>query len=185
MSGVTTTGATVVTSYDDLPRSLDLWRAFTQWIGGMGVIVLAIAVLPRLRVGGRQMLEAELPGPELAQLSDRIRHTARRLGIVYVALTAIEALALAALGWLGADAHMSTFEAVSHAFTTMPTGGFSTQAGSMSAFSAAAQWIVGVFLLLAGRHLAGMVPGVGGPRAGAVFQDGGVPRLRRPAPLAP
>ena len=159
MSGVTTTGATVVTSYDDLPRSLDLWRAFTQWIGGMGVIVLAIAVLPRLRVGGRQMLESELPGPELAQLSDRIRHTARRLGIVYVALTAIEALALAALGWLGADAHMSTFEAVSHAFTTMPTGGFSTRAGSMSAFSAAAQWIVVVFMLLAGANFALMYRG--------------------------
>jgi trk/ktr system potassium uptake protein len=159
MSGVTTTGATVVTSYDALPRSLDMWRAFTQWIGGMGVIVLAIAVLPRLRVGGRQMLEPELPGPELAQLSDRIRHVARRLWVLYVGLTAIEALALASLGWFGFDDRMTSFEALSHAFTTMPTGGFSTRAGSMSVFSGAAQWIVVVFMLLAGANFALMYRG--------------------------
>lgn len=159
MSGVTTTGATVVTNYHDLPRSLDMWRAFTQWIGGMGVIVLAIAVLPRLRVGGRQVLEPETPGPELAQLSDRIRYTARRLWVLYVGLTALEALALAALGWLGIDDRMTNFEALSHAFTTMPTGGFSTRSGSMSVFSAAAQWIVVVFMLLAGANFALMYRG--------------------------
>jgi trk system potassium uptake protein TrkH len=160
MSGVTTTNASVVTSYDDLPRSLDMWRAFSQWIGGMGVVVLAIAVLPRLRIGGRQMLEAELPGPELAQLSDRIRHTARRLSALYVGLTALEALVLAALGWIGADDRMTGFEALSHAFTTMPTGGFSTSAGSMSVFSPAAQWIVVVFMLLAGANFALMYRGL-------------------------
>jgi trk system potassium uptake protein TrkH len=160
MSGVTTTNATVVTSYHDLPRSLDLWRAFTQWIGGMGVIVLAIAVLPRLRIGGRQMLEAELPGPELAQLGDRIRHTARRLWLLYVGLTAVEVLALAALGWLGADDRMTGFEAISHGFTTLSTGGFSTSAGSLSGFSPAAQWIVVVFMLLAGTNFALMYRGL-------------------------
>jgi len=125
----------------------------------MGVIVLAIAVLPRLRVGGRQVLEPETPGPELAQLSDRIRYTARRLWVLYVGLTALEALALAALGWLGIDDRMTNFEALSHAFTTMPTGGFSTRAGSMSVFSAAAQWIVVVFMLLAGANFALMYRG--------------------------
>jgi len=159
MSGATTTNATVVTNYADLPRSLDMWRAFTQWIGGMGVIVLAIAVLPRLRVGGRQMLEPELPGPELAQLSDRIQQTARRLSALYVGLTAIAALSLATLGWVGADDRMSGFEALSHAFTTMSTGGFSTSAGSMSAFSPAAQWIVVIFMLLAGANFALMYRG--------------------------
>jgi trk system potassium uptake protein TrkH len=171
MSGVTTTNATVVTSYHDLPRSLDMWRAFTQWIGGMGVIVLAIAVLPRMRVGGRQMLESELPGPELAQLSDRIRHTARRLSALYVGLTALAALVLAALRWLGVDDRMTGFEALSHAFTTMSTGGFSTSPGSMSVFSPAAQWIVVVFMLLAGANFALMYRGFVRRRPRAFLRD--------------
>ena len=171
MSGVTTSNATVVTSYHDLPRSLDMWRAFTQWIGGMGVIVLGLAVLPRLRIGGRQMLEAELPGPELAQFSDRIAHTARRLWALYVGLTAVEVLGLAALGWLGADDRMTGFEALSHGFTTMSTGGFSTRTGSLSVFSAAAQWIVVVFMLLAGANFALMYRGFVRRRPRAFLRD--------------
>ncbi len=159
MSGFTTTAASVVTDYDALPRSIDIWRAFTQWLGGMGIIVLAIAVLPRLRVGGRQLMESELPGPEIAQLSERIRSTARLLGVLYVGLTTLEALALASLGWLGVDDRMTPFEALSHAFTTMPTGGFSTQANSIEAFSAAAQWIIVVFMILAGANFALMYRG--------------------------
>ncbi len=159
MSGFTTTGASVVTDYDALPRSIDMWRAFTQWLGGMGIIVLAIAVLPRLRVGGRQLMESELPGPEIAQLSERIRSTARALWALYVGLTALETLLLASLGWLGVDERMTEFEALSHAFTTMPTGGFSTQARSIEAFSAAAQWIIVVFMLLAGANFALMYRG--------------------------
>ena len=154
MSGFTTTGATVVTNYDDLERSVDMWRQFTQWLGGMGIIVLAIAVLPRLRVGGRQMLESELPGPEIAQLSERIRSTARSLWALYVGLTVLEALALASLNWLGLDDAMTEFEALAHAFTTMPTGGFSTQPRSVEIFSAEAQWIIVVFMLLAGANFA-------------------------------
>ena len=154
MSGFTTTGATVVTDYHSLSRSIDMWRQFTQWLGGMGIIVLAIAVLPRLRIGGRQLMESELPGPEIGQFYERVRRTARMLLVLYVALTAAEALALASLGWLGVDDKMTPYEALAHAFTTMPTGGFSTQAGSMSAFSAAAQWIVVVFMLLAGANFA-------------------------------
>jgi len=159
MSGFTTTGASVVTDYDALPRSIDMWRAFTQWLGGMGIIVLAIAVLPRLRVGGRQLMESELPGPEVAQLAERIRSTARLLWVLYVGLTALETLALASLGWLGVDDRMTPFEALSHAFTTMPTGGFSTQARSIEAFSAAAQWIIVIFMILAGANFALMYRG--------------------------
>jgi trk system potassium uptake protein TrkH len=154
MSGVTTTGATVVTDYDALPRSIAMWRQFTQWLGGLGIIVLAIAVLPRLRVGGRQMMETELPGPEIAQLPERIRQTARSLWILYVGLTVVLFLALAALGWSGVDDRMTPFEALAHAFSTMPTGGFSTQERSMEAFAAASQWIIAFFMLLAGVNFA-------------------------------
>jgi trk system potassium uptake protein TrkH len=152
MSGFTTTGATVVTDFDDLSKSVAMWRQFTQWLGGMGIIVLAVAVLPRLRVGGRQLLESELPGPEIAQLSERIRSTARKLWVLYAVLTAAETLALSALGWLGIDERMTPYEALAHAFTTMPTGGFSTQARSIEAFSAAAQWIILVFVVVAGAN---------------------------------
>ncbi len=150
MSGFSTTGASVVTDYDALPRSLAMWRQFTQWLGGMGIIVLAIAVLPRLRVGGRQMMESELPGPEIAGLPERIRETARTLWTLYVALTVLAALSLASLGWLGIDEEMTEYEAVAHAFSTVPTGGFSTKADSMEGFSPETQWIVALFMLLGG-----------------------------------
>jgi trk system potassium uptake protein len=159
MSGVTTTGATVVTDYDALPRSIAMWRQFTQWLGGMGIIILAIAVLPRLRVGGRQMMETELPGPEIAQLSERIRQTARSLWVLYVGLTVVLFFVLAALGWSGVDDRMTPYEALAHAFSTMPTGGFSTQANSMQAFSAASQWIIALFMLIAGVNFALMYRG--------------------------
>jgi trk system potassium uptake protein TrkH len=152
MSGFTTTGASVVTDFDEISRSMGLWRQFTQWLGGMGIIVLAIAVLPRLRVGGRQMLEAEMPGPEIAQLSERIRETARLLWVLYVALTAVLILLLAGLGWAGVDDRMSLYEAVSHAFGVMPTGGFSTQPDSAASFAAASQWIMAAFMVLAGAN---------------------------------
>ena len=171
MSGFTTTGATVVTDYDALERSVDMWRQFTQWLGGMGIIVLAIAVLPRLRVGGRQMMESELPGPEIAQLSERIRSTARSLWALYVGLTALETLALASLGWLGIDDAMTEFEALAHAFTTMPTGGFSTQPRSIEAFSASAQWIIALFMLIAGANFALMYRGLVRRRPRAFLHD--------------
>jgi trk system potassium uptake protein TrkH len=154
MSGFTTTGASVVTDFEAMNHSLAMWRQFTQWLGGMGIIVLAIAVLPRLRIGGRQLMESELPGPEIAQLSERIRSTARMLWVLYVGLTALEALLLALLGWTGIDDEMTPYEAIAHAFTTMPTGGFSTQSNSIEAFSAAAQWIIVVFMFLAGANFA-------------------------------
>jgi trk system potassium uptake protein len=171
MSGFTTTGASVVTDYDELSRSLLMWRQFTQWLGGMGIIVLAIAVLPRLHVGGRQLMESELPGPEIAQLSQRIRDTARKLWILYVALTAVLTLALAALGWLALDDAMTPYEALAHAFSTMPTGGFSTQPDSVASFSAYAQWIIAIFMIVAGANFAILYRGLVQRRAEAFARD--------------
>ena len=151
MSAATTTGASVVTDFGELSRSLSMWRQFTQWLGGMGIIILAVAVLPRLRVGGRQMMESELPGPEIA-FGERIRETARLLWVLYIALTIVLTVLLASLGWLGFDDAMTPYEALAHAFATMPTGGFSTQANSIEAFSPAAQWIIALFMFLAGMN---------------------------------
>ncbi len=109
MSGFTTTGASVVTDFDEINRSLGMWRQFTQWLGGMGIIVLAIAVLPRLRIGGRRLMESELPGPEIAALSERIRSTARRLWFLYVALTVLQTLMLSSLWLFGIDELMTPY----------------------------------------------------------------------------
>jgi trk system potassium uptake protein TrkH len=152
MSGFTTTGATVLTDVESLDRSLLIWRQLTQWLGGMGIIVLALAVLPRLRVGGRQLLESELPGPE-TDFADRIRDTARRLWLLYLALTALLFAILTLIGFVGDD-QMGPYEALAHALTTLPTGGFSTEARSVEEFSAAVQWVLVLFMLIAGINFA-------------------------------
>lgn len=154
MSGFTTTGASVLTDIEGINHSLAMWRQFTQWLGGMGIVVLALAVLPRLRVGGRQLLESEMPGPEMDQLSDRIRDTARRLWFLYVAMTAALIAILAIIGWVGLDGRMSPFEAVAHAFTTLPTGGFSTKTRSLEEFSAWSQWVIVLFMVIGGANFA-------------------------------
>jgi trk system potassium uptake protein TrkH len=154
MSGFTTTGATVLTDIEALPNSLLMWRQLTQWLGGMGIIVLALAILPKLRVGGRQLLEHELPGPEFEQMTARIRDTARRLWALYVALTLLMVTVLIALAWTGVDERMSPFEALAHALTTLPTGGFSTEARGAEAFGAASQWVIVAFMVLAGANFA-------------------------------
>ncbi len=171
MSGFTTTGATVVTDFEALDQSMLMWRQFTQWLGGMGIIVLAIAVLPRLRVGGRQIMESELPGPEIGALSERIRSTARRLWVLYVVLTAIQATILACFGWLGVDERMSPFNAVAHALTTMPTGGFSPETRSIEGFAPASQWVIAVFIVLAGANFALMYRGFVRRRPGVFVRD--------------
>jgi trk system potassium uptake protein len=171
MSGFTTTGASVLTDVEGVSRSLAMWRQFSQWLGGMGIIVLALAVLPRLRVGGRQLMESELPGPELEKLTASIRDTARRLWLLYAALTGAEVLALALLGWTGADSRMSLYEAVAHAFTTMPTGGFSTQARSIEAFAAATQWTIAIFMVIAGANFGLMYRALARRAPGALARD--------------
>jgi trk system potassium uptake protein TrkH len=170
MSAATTTGASVVTDFDALSRSLAMWRQFTQWLGGLGIIILAVAILPRLRVGGRQMLETELPGPEVA-LSERIRETARFLWILYIGLTALLTTALAVLGWTGVDDAMTPYEALAHAFTTMPTGGFSTKGNSIEAFAPATQWVIAGFMLLAGVNFVLLFRAIVRRRPGVLPRD--------------
>ena len=116
--------------------------------------MLALAVLPRLRVGGRQLLEHEMPGPEIETLSTRIRDTARRVWILYIALTATLFAILLGLGLSGADEEMTPFQALAHALTTIPTAGFSTKARSLEDFGAATQWVVIVFMILGGINFA-------------------------------
>ncbi len=154
MSGFTTTGATVLTDIDALPRSLLMWRQFTQWLGGIGIIVLALAVLPRLRIGGRQLLESELPGPEVDQLATRIRDATMRFSTLYLALTALEAAILGFLGWTGIDPEMDAFNAIAHALTTIPTGGFSPQNRSIEPFAVVTQWVIVVFMIAGGINFA-------------------------------
>lgn len=146
-AGFTTTGASIVPDPGELPKGILLWRALTQWMGGMGIIVLSVAILPMLGVGGVELAKAESPGPTPDRLTPRFRETAKRLWLVYVGFTVAETLLL----WAG---DMTLFEAVAHSFTTMSTGGFGTDVRSMAAFGAYAQWVVIVFMFLAGASFA-------------------------------
>jgi trk system potassium uptake protein TrkH len=154
MSGFTTTGATVVADVDALDRSILLWRQMTQWLGGMGIVVLALAVLPRLRIGGRQIFESELPGPEVNQLAERIRDTARRIWMLYIGLTLVLIAALLLVGAVGLDDSLSPFDAIGTALSTIPLGGFATDNRSLEPFAPVTQWIVALFMALAGVNFA-------------------------------
>jgi len=144
MSGFTTTGASILTDIESLRRSVLFWRSFIQWLGGMGIVVFSIALLPLLGVGGMQMFKAEVPGPTADKFTPRIKHTAEMLWLVYAALTLGEILLL----WAG---DMSLFDAVNHAFTTMATGGFSTRNHSILDYhSTYINLVIVVFMLLAG-----------------------------------
>jgi trk system potassium uptake protein TrkH len=146
-AGFTTTGSSVVPDPSELSHGILLWRSATQWLGGMGIIVLSIAILPLLGVGGVELARAESPGVAPDRLTPRFRETAQRLWWVYVGLTLLETLLL----WAG---EMDLFDAVNHAFTTMSTGGFGTRPESMAAFGAYSQWIVTAFMFLAGVNFA-------------------------------
>ncbi len=149
MSGLTTTGATVIVGLDDLPKSILYYRQQLQWLGGMGIIVLAVAVLPMLGIGGMQLYRAETPGPmKDNKLTPRITETAKALWYIYLSLTVACGLAY----W---GAGMSGFDALSHAFSTVAIGGFSTHDQSMGYFnSALIEMIAVVFMLLAGVNYA-------------------------------
>ena len=148
MSGFTTTGATILggagtPAIEEIPNSFLFWRSLTQWMGGMGIIVLTLAVLPLLGIGGMQLFKAETPGPQADKLTPRVTETAKRLWAIYVGLTVFEILLLLPA--------MSPFDAVNHAFTTMATAGFSTQNGSIGQFgSAYVDWVITGFMVLAG-----------------------------------
>ncbi len=146
-SGFTTTGASLVPDPSVLSHGILLWRSSTQWLGGMGVIVLSLAILPVLGVGGVQLARAESPGPEPDRLTPRFRETAKRLWYVYALLTLIEALLL----WAG---DMNLFQAINHAFTTLSTGGFGTEPTSINNFSEYTKWVIIVFMFIAGASFA-------------------------------
>src|SRR5688572_574266 len=149
MSALTATGATLLDGLEYLPPSLNVWRALLQWLGGMGVIVLVVAVLPMIGVGGRQISKAEIPGPmKDDQLTPRMTQTAKGLWIVYFALTAacFASYRLAGMSWL---------DALIHSFTTLSLGGFSSHDGSIGHFDSLAIEIVAIlFMTLAGINFA-------------------------------
>ncbi len=146
MSGFTTTGATIFTDFSLYSRGLFFWRGITQWLGGMGVLALFIAVLPALAVAGRQLFFAEAPGPSEERLTPRIRNTAIALWSLYAGLTLLEVTALTAAG-------LPLYDAVCNSFTTMAAGGFSPHPESIGGYAnPAAEWIVILFMFLAGAN---------------------------------
>lgn len=147
MSGFTTTGASVLADYDQ-PHGLFFWRSLTQWFGGMGIIVLFIAVLRPLGAGAMRLFSAEAPGPVPERLTPRIRDTARNLWLIYAGFTVLEVVLLSAFG-------MNAYEAFCHTFTTMATGGFSTRAASIAEFgSLPIELIIVFFMFIAGGNFA-------------------------------
>ncbi len=146
ISGFTTTGSSVLPDIESLPHGILFWRSFTQWLGGMGIIVLSLAVLPVFGIGGMQLFIAEVPGPTPDKISPRIRQTAKALWGIYLGFTVAEMLLL----WLGG---MELFDAVCHSFTTMATGGFSTRQASIAHWSSPfIQYVIIVFMFFAGTN---------------------------------
>jgi len=144
MSGFTTTGATILSDIEALPHGLLFWRSLTHWLGGMGIILLSLAILPLLGVGGMQLFKAEVPGPTPDKLSPRIKHTAEVLWGVYVLLTGIE-VALLMFGG------MNWFDSFCHSFGTLATGGFATKNASIGHYNSAyVDYVITIFMILAG-----------------------------------
>jgi len=144
ISGFTTTGASILEDIEGITKSILFWRSLIQWLGGMGIIVLSLAILPFLRVGGMQLYKAEVPSPVPDKLKPRIKETAVILWKVYALLTVIQVILLLIGG-------MSLFDSICHAFTTMPTGGFSTQNASIAQYqSTYFETIFIIFMILAG-----------------------------------
>ncbi len=147
LSGYSTTGSSILTDIESMPKGILFWRSATHWIGGMGIIVLTIAILPLLGIGGMQLFMAEAPGPSTDKLHPRISDTAKRLWLIYVTLTITEFLLLKVAG-------MTWFDAINHAMATMSTGGFSTKNASLAHYNAMpfVQYIVIAFMFIAGTN---------------------------------
>ena len=147
ISGYSTTGSSILTDIESLPKGILFWRSATHWIGGMGIIVLTIAILPLLGIGGMQLFMAEAPGPSTDKLHPRISDTAKRLWLIYVTLTFSEFFLLKMAG-------MTWFDAINHAMATMSTGGFSTKNASLAHYNAMplVQYIVIFFMFIAGTN---------------------------------
>ena len=148
MSGFSTTGATVLEEIEHLSHAMLFWRSFSHWLGGMGIVVLAVAILPMLGVGGMQLFRAEAPGPQTDRLTPRIAQTAKLLWGVYILLSFLETILL----WLG---DMTLFDALCHTFGTMATGGFSTKNASIAHYNSVyIEVVIIVFMFLAGTNFA-------------------------------
>ncbi|MDC0177064.1 TrkH family potassium uptake protein [Polaribacter sp.] len=147
ISGYSTTGSSILTNIESMPKGILFWRSATHWIGGMGIIVLTIAILPLLGIGGMQLFMAEAPGPSADKLHPRITDTAKRLYLIYVTLTFLQFLLLKVAG-------MTWFDAINHAMATMSTGGFSTKNNSVSFYNnlPLVQYIIIFFMLVAGTN---------------------------------
>jgi trk system potassium uptake protein TrkH len=146
MSGFTTTGSSILDDIESLPHGLLFWRSIIQWMGGMGIVVLSLIVLPILGIGGMQLFSAEVPGPVPDKLHPRVKETAKRLWFLYIILTLSEALLLILGG-------MSVFDAVCHSFTTMATGGYSTKQASIAHWdSAYIHYVISIFMIIAGMN---------------------------------
>ena len=146
MSGFTTTGASILTAIESLPRSILFWRSLTHWLGGMGIVVLTVAILPFLGVGAVQMVRAESPGPTLDKIAPKITQTAKILWFLYLGLTVLESLLLMFGG-------MDLFDALTHTFGTLATGGFSPRNSSVGAYdSGFIDWVITVFMIMAGMN---------------------------------
>ena len=165
MSGFTTTGASILNDIESVPKGVLFWRSLTHWIGGMGIIVLAIAILPLLGIGGMQLFAAEAPGPNADKLHPRITDTAKRLWLIYVGYTAAETILLQVAG-------MSFFDAINHSMSTLSTGGFSTKNESIGFWndSPLIQYIIIFFMFLAGTNFVLIYFGLTG-KFKKIFQD--------------
>ncbi len=164
MSGFTTTGATILNNIEDLPHGLLFWRSMTQWVGGMGIVVLYLAVLPMLNTG-TQMFSAESPGPQVTKLRPRIKETARRLWGMYLIFTLAETVMLVVFG-------MSLFDALCHSFSTLATGGFSTKQASVAYWdSPAIDYTITLFMIIGGTNFALMYSAVVKRSSRQIFKD--------------
>ncbi|GAB7086610.1 TrkH family potassium uptake protein [Marinifilum fragile] len=164
MSGFTTTGSSILNNIEELPHGILFWRSLTQWMGGMGIIVMFLAILPTLGIGGRELFAAEVPGPTPDKLTPRIKETARNLWGLYIFFTALETILLYVGG-------MSFFDAINHSLTTMATGGYSTKQASVGFYTSPyIQYTIIFFMFVAGTNFTlsyGMITG----RFTKVFRD--------------
>ncbi|WP_312912798.1 TrkH family potassium uptake protein [Natronosalvus caseinilyticus] len=148
MSGVTTTGATVVVNFERHSRAILMWRAVLQWLGGLGILVLATAVLSQLSVGGAQLMETETQTQDVNKLTPQISETAALLWKLYIGLTGLQVAVLYGLHLVGYAPEMTLYDAIAHAFTTISTSGFSPRGDSIAAFSPAVQWVIIPFMAI-------------------------------------
>ena len=163
-SGFTTTGSTILTEIEHLPRGILFWRSFTHWLGGMGVLVLTIAILPKLGIGGQKIMRAETTGPTMDKISFTVNDTAKTLYKIYLVFTVLETLLLLLGG-------MDLFDALVHTFGTVGTGGYSSYNASIGTFhSGYVEWVIGIFMMACGVNFS-LYSNVYRKTPGKIFRD--------------